>query len=262
MSGVPIADRWSPRFASFFGWYAERQLSRRFHAVRLAAGSGEALAALRAEVGPALVALSHASWWDPMVAVWLHRRFFPERGNVSPMDANELRRFRFLTRLGIFGIDPDDGASLAPMVSHVVGRLRSMDRGTFIVTPQGRFSDPREPVVARPGAASVLAAMPDMPAWTVAVEYGFWVDARPEVFIRVDRIASPADARRSAWQRALQSAMQANADELARAVRSRDAGRFVGVLGGEARVHPVYDLWLRATGRSRGIELGHREGHG
>ncbi len=258
MSGVAIADRWSPRFTAFFGWYAERQLRRRFHAVRLARGSDEALRELGHEAGPALVALSHASWWDPMVAVWLHRRFFGRRGNVSPMDANELARFRFLTRLGIFGIDPDDPATLPSMVRHVVARLRSMPRGTFIVTPQGRFTDVREPVVPRPGAASVLAELRGMRAWSVAVEYGFWVDARPEVYVRVQPVHPPADPRRAEWQRALQAGMQANADALATDVRSRDPARFLCLLGGEARVHPVYDLWLRLTGRGRGIEVDHR----
>ena len=258
MSGIEIADRWSPRFAAFFGWYAGRQLAGRFHAVRLARGSVAELAALRETDGPALVALSHASWWDPMVAVWLHRRFFPNRGNVTPMDARELARFRFLTRLGIFGIDPDDPASLPAMVRHVEARLSSMPRGTFVVTPQGRFTDVREPVALRPGAASVLAGVRGMQAWCVAVEYAFWVDARPEIFIRVQRVPAPAESRRAAWQVALQSAMQDNADALAHAVRSRQAERFDGVLGGEARVHPVYDLWLRVRGRSRGIEVGHR----
>jgi hypothetical protein len=174
------------------------------------------------------------------------------------MDSRELARFRFLTRLGIFGIDPDDPASLPEMVRHVEARLSAMPRGTFIVTPQGRFTDVRDPVTLRPGAASVLAAIPGMQAWCVAVEYGFWVDARPEVFIRVERVPEPAEVRRAAWQGALQGAMQRNADALSMAVRARQVHRFTTALGGEARVHPVYDLWLRARGRSRAIEVEHR----
>lgn len=257
MSEIAIADRWSPRFAALFGG-AQRQLQRRFHAVRLTRGSRKALESLRQVSGPALVAMSHASWWDPMVAVWLHLRFFPERGNVSPMNAQELARFRFLTRLGIFGIDPDDPASLPAMVRHVVARLRAMPKATFMVTPQGRFTDVRDPVVPRPGAAAVLAEWPGMPAWSVAVEYGFWVDARPEVFLRVERLEPPSEPRRGAWQRTLQAGMQANADRLAEVVRAREPGRFESVLGGEAHVHPVYDLWLKLRGRGRGIELDHR----
>lgn len=258
MSEIAIADRWSPRFAGFFGWYAGRQLAGRFHAVRMTPESAQALESLRREAGPAVVAMSHASWWDPMVAVWLRRSFFPARGNVSPMDARELARFRFLTRLGIFGIDPDDPASLPLMVRHVVARLRAMPRGTFIVTPQGRFTDVREPVVPRPGAAAVLAELRSARAWTMAMEYAFWVDARPEVFIRVQSVEAPSEPRRVDWQRSLQAAMQSNADALAVAVRSRDPGRFECVLGGEARVHPVYDFWLRLMGRGRGIGLAHR----
>jgi hypothetical protein len=106
----------------------------------------------------------------------------------------------------------------------------------------------------------VLAELRGVQAWSVAVEYGFWVDARPEVFLRVQAVSPPEELRRSAWQRSLQAAMQANADALAEAVRSREPARFECLLGGESRVHPVYDLWLRLRGRSRGIELDHRRG--
>ncbi len=259
LSGVAITDAWSPRFARFFGWYAWRLLRGRFHAVRLLRGSEAALAGLADHAGPALVAMNHSSWWDPMVAVALHHRFFPGRGNLSPMDARELSRFRFLRRLGIFGIDPDEPASLAVLHAYVLRRLGEMERGTLIITPQGRFTDVRRPVVPRPGLASVAASLVDVRAWSVALEYGFWVDARPEVFISVHAIEAPDDPRRAGWQRAWQLGMQANQDELAGAVAARDPTAFQAIEGGSrARVHPVYDWWLRVRGKSAGIAVDHR----
>ena len=48
---------------------------------------------------------------------------------------------------------------------------------------------------------------------------------------------------------------------LADAVQSRDPARFGLVLGGDqAQVHPVYDLWLRLTGRGRAIDVSRRAG--
>jgi len=259
LNGVPITDAWSPRFVRFFGWYAWRLLRRRFHAVRLRRGSEAALQGLATHPGRALVAMNHSSWWDPMVAVALHHRFFPARGNLSPMDARELARFRFLRRLGIFGIDPDEPASLAALNAYVLRRLGEMERGTLIITPQGRFTDVRQPVVPRPGLASVAASLADVPAWSVAVEYGFWVGARPEVFISVQAIETPADPRRAGWHRALRTGMQANQDALAGAVTSRDPAAFTAIEGGSrAHVHPVYDWWLRVRGKSPGIAIDHR----
>lgn len=261
LSGVRIEDAWSARFAAFFGWYAQRQLRGRFHAVRVMPGSREALAQLAACSGPAMVAMNHSSWWDPMIAVALWRMYFQGRSNLSPMDAAQLGRFRFLRKLGIFGIDPDDPKSLEAMGVFVAGRLSRMARPTVMLTPQGRFTDARDPVVPRPGAAALLAAHPGMRVWSLAMEYGFWSDARPEVFIRVIEVAAPTDRRLVGWQRALETSMQGNQVVLAAAVRARDAAAFECILGGDAaRVHPVYDLWLGLTGRSGGIDPARRRG--
>ena len=259
LNGVRIADAWSPRFARFFGSYAQRLLRRRFHAVRLAKGSADELRSIGPCQGPALVAMSHASWWDPMLAVALWRWFFHTRGNASPMDATQLAKFRFLRRLGIFGIDPDDPASFEAMGAHLRRRLAEMPRPTVILTPQGRFVDPREPAVPRPGAAALLASTPGMRAWSVAVEYGFWVDQKPEVFVRAVEVPAPAEPRTASWQRALQDAMEANRVALGAAVRAREPGAFECLCGGDAaRVHPVYDAWRALVGRPGGIDTSHR----
>lgn len=259
LSGVRIADAWNPRFAGFFGWYAQRLLRRRFHAVRLANGSGAALGAIASCEAPVLVAMSHASWWDPMLAVALWRRFFPSRANVSPMDATQLAKFRILRTLGIFGIDPDDPTSFEAMGAYLRRRIGEMRRPTVILTPQGRFVDPREPAVPRPGAAALLASTPGMRAWSVAVEYGFWVDQKPEVFVRAVEVPAPAEPRTASWQRALQEAMESNRVALGAAVRAREPGAFECLCGGDAsRVHPVYDAWRALVGRSGGIDTSHR----
>lgn len=254
-----IADAWSPRFAGFFGWYAQRLLRRRFFAVRCAPGTREALGEAGGATTPALVAMSHASWWDPMLAVALWRIFLRERGNLSPMDASQLAKFRFLRRLGIFGIDPDDPSSLEAMGDYLRRRMREMARPTVILTPQGRFVDPREPAVPRPGAAALLASVPGMRAWSVAVEYAFWVDARPEIFVRAVEVPEPTEPRTSSWQRALQSSMESNRIALAERVRAREPGGFECLIGGDAaRVHPVLDLWKAVTGGSAAIDTSHR----
>jgi hypothetical protein len=176
------------------------------------------------------------------------------------MDASQLAKFRFLRRLGIFGIDPDDPRSLEAMGAYVRRRLGEIARPTVILTPQGRFVDVREPAVPRPGAAALLASTPEMRAVSVAVEYGFWVDAKPEVFLRAVEVTAPVEPRTVAWQRSLQDAMEANRLALAALVRAREPAGFVCVAGGDAsRVHPVYDAWRAIVGRSGGIDTSHRE---
>ena len=261
LAHVAIEDAWSPRFTAYFGWYVERKLRGAFHAVRMLPESEAALRALQVHAGPVLVALNHASWWDPLIAVLLHRRHFADRDNLAPMDAHELRRFRILRKLGIFGIDPDEPGAMEAMGAYVRRRLAQMPRSSVILTPQGRFVDVRQPVVPRPGAAALLASQPDMAAWSVAIEYAFWTDARPEVFLRVQQVQPPIDARVPTWQRSLQQTMEANRVALADAVQARDAARFRIMLGGgQAQVNPVYDLWLRVTGRGGSSDVARRAG--
>lgn len=257
--GLILQDRWSPRFAAFFGWYAERLFRGRFHAVRLAKGSAEVLAQVAAHEGPALVAMNHASWWDPMVAVLLWRRFFPARSNLSPMEAGQLRRFAFMRRLGLFGLNPDDAASLRAMERYLGRRLAELPRPVVMLTPQGRFVDARLPIEPRPGAAALLASQPAMRAWSVAIEYGFWCDAKPEVFLRVAPVRAPDEPRLISWQRSLQEAMRSNQEQLAALVQPREPSAFEALVGAEAaRVHPVYDAWLALTGRSGGVDASAR----
>ncbi|MFO0829652.1 MAG: lysophospholipid acyltransferase family protein [Phycisphaerales bacterium] len=249
----------NPRVRRVFTWYAERMLRRRFHAIRAVRGGGAALADVAAARGPTLLVLSHSSWWDPIVASLLWRRWFAPREVVAPMDRRELERFRFMRKLGMFGIDPDDPASLAAMQAYVIERLVDAPDAVVMLTPQGRFADPREPIVVRPGAASLAAHAGIARAASVAIEYAFWNDQRPEVFLRVEPIEAPASPTTTAWQRAIAAAMRGNAQSLASAVRGRDASQFEAIVGGAARIQPVYDLWLALTGRSRAIDVGHRE---
>ncbi|MFB0986389.1 MAG: hypothetical protein QMB94_08815, partial [Phycisphaerales bacterium] len=123
-----IEDRPSPAFRRFFSWYATRLVSRRFHALRLLNGSREILEeALNADRSM-ITLISHVSWWDPLVGLVLWRKLFVGRDILMPMASEQLSRFRFFRRLGVFGIDPDDPTSMGQMRRHVLQRLaRSPD---------------------------------------------------------------------------------------------------------------------------------------
>lgn len=252
----------SPRVQRVFAWYAERLLRRRFAAVRYAPGSEAALQAAASADAPVLLVMSHASWWDPIVGAFLWRRWMPTRATFAPMDAHELNRFRFMRKLGLFGIDPDDPRSLPAMVDYLRARVAESPRALLAITPQGRFTDPRSPLVIRPGAAAVAARLGVRHAMAVAVEYAFWSDQKPEVFLRATPIAAPVDAgpgvrgssRVGDWQEAITGTMARNGEALASLVIARDPTPFTDALRSKASVHPVYDLWLSMTGRGRSID--------
>jgi 1-acyl-sn-glycerol-3-phosphate acyltransferase len=253
---IPAAP--SPRVRAVFAGMVSRMMRRRFHAVRLARGSREALAALDGGARPAVAVMNHCAWWDPIVLIVLWREFFPTRAPFGPIDARELRRFAIFRKVGLFGVDPDDPRTLDAMRAYVSELAAKDPRIAFVLTPQGRFADVRDEVVPRPGAAALAAELAPDRAVAIAVEYGFWVDQKPEVFLR----AVPVDCAPGgllAWQRRFTEAMRANQAALAELVRARDAAafeplsaRFAPRSGG---TNPVYDLWMRLTGRAQG-ELG------
>jgi 1-acyl-sn-glycerol-3-phosphate acyltransferase len=244
-----IPATFNPRFANLFAWYVRRLASKRFHAVRVAAGTADAFAAAGRADRPLLICLNHAGWWDPLVCL-LAASLIPGRVHAAPMEATQLEKFGFFTRLGIFGIDPDDPRSLRAMLGHVGRVFAGSPRPTLWITPQGRFTDVREPVVLRPGAAAVAAA--HVPAVVVmAVEYAFWTDGRPEVFLRFAPVPAPAEPSTAAWHRALEGAMAVNGAALAALVIARDASAFEPLLArAGSRINPAYDLILRLRGRS------------
>ncbi len=246
------------RVRRVFSWYSERLLRRSFATVRAMPGSVEFLSALDPLDEGVCLVMSHTAWWDPIVGAMLWRRAFPSRSVLAPMDRKELARFRFMRKLGLFGIDPDRPGSMPAMLAYLESSFATMRKPTLAVTPQGRFTDVREPLRIRPGAAAAIARLGFGRAVAIAVEYGFWNDKKPEVFLRCEPIERPARPTTSQWHRAIESGMRCNGDALALAVRARDPNAFVDLIGGRASVHPVYDAWLWMTGRGRSIETQHR----
>lgn len=252
-----LLDRYTPGFAGVFRWYVERLLGKRFHAVRLLAGSGGVLEAADRVDTPVIIAMTHPSWWDPIIAFWIGSRWFARRAPLAPMEAEQLRRFSFFRRLGVFGIDPDAPESLPATVRHVTARFEQVPHTVLWITPQGRFTDPREDAPLRPGAAAIAARCSAVRMVAVAFEYAFWQDQRPEVFIAAESVEIEGDGhgRTAAWHRALDATLRRARERLAVAVTARDPRAFETVKGGDtARINPFYDLWLRLRGRGGAIE--------
>ncbi len=249
-------ERPSPRFRLFFARYVRRLMGKRFHAVRIISGDDATLEEAAGSPRPLIALLSHASWWDPLLTLLLWRRYLSRRDILAAMDAEQLRRFGFFRRLGVFGIDPDDARSLDAMRRHVLERFQRSDPVVLVLTPQGRFTDPREPIRLRPGAAAIAAASPIPPeVVSISVEYAFWQDARPEILVSATKVDTPvSSSSTAAWQRVLTDAMVRSQERLATAAIDRRPEAFDLVLDAGARINPVMDLWLRWRGQSGGIE--------
>lgn len=247
-----IPARYSAVVAGMFERHARSLFRRRFHAVRFVSDTLPVLSDVAEDPRPLIIAMNHSSWWDPLVLLVLRREYLSDRVPLAPMDREQLEKFGFLRRIGIFGVDPDDGASLEAMGEYVGAHLRETERAAFMITPQGRFADPRTPVRIRPGVSSIAAGAVrdglEPSVVSLSIEYAFWLEKKPEVFLRVERCAG-GHATTTGWHREISEKMQRNADVLADLVIARDAAPFSTVSGGGGGVNPIVDLLLRLRGR-------------
>ena len=138
--------------------------------------------------------------------------------------------------------------------------VASGDRQTLGLTPQGRFTDAREPIRLRPGAASIAAASPVRPeVIAVAVKYPFWQDKQPEMLVSISPVPPPEaeEPTTGDWQRVMTAAMVDASNRLSAASVSRDSRAFEDLdpdHESRSRINPIMDGWLRLRGRSGAIQ--------
>lgn len=133
--------------------------------------------------GPALVVSNHASWWDPMVLLYLTEHVLRCDGHVL-MDAVNLRRLPFFAMVGAFGVELDQPADGAGAMRYAARLLDAPGRMVWVF-PQGRERPVTErPLGFRAGAAEIarLARCITVP---VAFRYEHRGHERPELLISV-----------------------------------------------------------------------------
>lgn len=233
-----------------------------FACVRLRPGARAVLEGLARHEGPAAVLLTHGSWWDPLVGVFLADTFMPARQGCAPIDAAMLRKFGFFRRLGLFGIDPDHPDAAKVMRTHVLEVFARQSRPTLWITAQGRFVDPRGDLELRPGAASVCAGAGNAKAACVAIEYPFLLERKPEVVMHAVAVETPVRPSTPRWHRAMTLAMETARRELAHDVTARDVRAYETLASRATSVNPIYDLWRSLRGGDAKVTQGHRAGRG
>lgn len=246
----------SERMMRLLGWYAPRLVRKKFNAARVLGEVPEI-----ADDTPALVYLNHPSWWDPMAVMVLVRRHFMHRTGYGPIDAAGLAKYRFLEKLGFFGIEMDSRPGAQRFLE--IGRAVLQTPGqTLWVTAQGHFVDPRvRPVTLMPGVAHLARRAAGAVAVPLALEYPFWDEPRPEMLMAFGEPVALGDRAvpAEAWNARLEKALEATMDRLGAAAAARDGAAFTTLLDGRRGVNPVYDAWRRGRAALRGerFEAGH-----
>jgi 1-acyl-sn-glycerol-3-phosphate acyltransferase len=240
-----VAKRQLRWFAQYLNWF----LRRNFHGLHLLR-----LTELEQLTGlPLLLCLNHPSWWDPLIGLHLSQRFFPNRHHAAPIAEVGLAKYKFFERLGFFGIEANSFAGSMRFLE--IGRaVLSRCDGAFWATPQGAFTDVRQPVLLEPGAGHLARHAKEFAMLPVALEYSFWSERYPEAFACFGRpiIGCGIDRSATQWNELFTCSLQATLDALSARIQMRNASAFEPLLEGNAGVGGVYDVWRGVKARLRG----------
>lgn len=243
--------RYDPRHMAFFHFMFSRFFGKHMRAARVARWGMPGGYGSR----PLVVFANHPGWWDGVAFMLLSVGLFPGRRMFIPMEKAALDRYRFMRRLGVFGIEtgtPRGAVAFLRTAQHV---LAAPDRMLWMNAP-GRFSDVRErPVPIAPG----MTRLPEMAEGALfiplALDYPFWTERKAEMLCAFGEPvegAALAALDRDARTAMLSGALGATMDRLAADAISRDPARFETLHRGREGMGGIYDLWRRVQAAARG----------
>lgn len=218
-----------------------------------------------AEGRPLVIYATHPSWWDAILFMLLLRRYFIQRPAFLPMAAEAIRKYPFMTRLGVFGVEqasPRGAVRFLNTAKEVLADPRHM----LWMNAPGRFADVRErPVPITPGLVRLAEIAPDALIAPLAFEYAFWSEKQAEAFAAFGPAMTAgelADLDREARAARLAAALEAVMDRLATDVISRDPDRFHAAIDGSKGMGGLYGAWqyLRAMLRGERYAAEHSPG--
>lgn len=248
MKPLSTALRVSEFWLKWFAAYNRRYLRRHFHSLRILK---HGLPCLTNQ--STVIFLNHASWWDPLVCLFLAREFFPDRASFAPIDAAMLERYRFFKRLGFFGIEPGTvrGArSLFGTAEQLLGSSHNL----LWLTPQGRFADPRErPVELQSGLGALAARFPQAAFVPLAIEYPFWTESKSEILVAFGESITPSDAPNE-WTEVFAGQLEKTQAELATYSLGRNPHDWQLLNRGRSGFAGIYGRWLRLRGADLAAE--------
>ena len=205
---------------------------------------------------PLVMLANHPGWWDGVMFMLLLRRFFIERPAFMPMDATALRKYAFMRRLGVFGIEQDSARGAVRFLATAKQVLADPRHMLWLNAP-GRFADVRErPVPLAPGVVRLPEIAPDALFIPLAFEYTHWTERRGEALVAfgpaMDGQALLA-LDRGARAEMIRGALAATMDRLAEDAISRDPARFLTAIAGGRGQGGLYGAWqyVKALGLGR-----------
>lgn len=232
----------SPKISPLMYWGFERYVTRmarkHFNSVKVCLDNLEELRS----AGPLVVFANHPGWWDPLMAVLLRRYVFSNHRLFAPMDAEALRAYPVLRRLGFYGIALDELEGAKEFLC-TTRTLMDDANASVWVTPQGEFTDVRASTKIEPGLPHLLSKLDHGTAVSLAIEYTHWHERDPEALLRMGPPIDLATTHltKGGWTRRLSAEMSENQFRLTLLSLARDPSPFADLVKGTPGVAGLYD---------------------
>jgi 1-acyl-sn-glycerol-3-phosphate acyltransferase len=183
------------------------------------------------------------------------------RNGFGAMDQAALQKYRFMARIGVFGVEPESYRSTAAFLRTATEVLND-PTSVLWMTAEGHFADCRaRPIALQPGTAHLAARLDRIDVIPMAIEYSFWDERLPEALCRFGAPVIVSQTQSvDAWQQRLRESLTEAMDALSASAMTRDPARFHTILDGNVGVGGIYDLWRRARAALRGEAFS--AGHG
>jgi hypothetical protein len=171
------------------------------------------------------------------------------------MDAAALKKYGFMRRIGVFGIEQDSARGAVRFLRNAKLVLAAPGHMLWMNAP-GRFADVRErPVPIAPGLARLPEIAPDAVFVPLALEYLFWTERAAEALAAfgppLTGAALLALDRETRTER-MRAELTAVMDRLAVDAIARDPARFTDVIRSNEGMGGIYGRWQRLRALLRG----------
>lgn len=241
-----IPARKSAPFNFILRRWLDRTLRRRFHNAYV--GGLEHLRALD-PLRPVVGCVNHTNWWDGFVLYVLSHRLLPYDIHLA-MEEKNLRRYRFFTWMGVFGVDLGNRASALPGLRYAMRLLREKSAAgparLVWMFVQGKLLSAGRPVEVKPGAL-FLARRAGAAVLPLVLRYEWLSESRPTIFVQV---GAPMDTSATADE--LARSMNALFQHIGEVLDPLDLSGFQPLYQSRLSMNKRWDWLLHKFGRNRG----------
>ena len=225
-------------FEDLFLVYTKRLLRSHFHGVHLR--GAEQMQAIDRSL-PLILFGNHSCWWDGLLDFYLCRTSF----DLDPylmMEEEQLRRYRFFTRLGAFSVNRASPRESYESVQYAISLFDKPNRA-LILYPQGVMTaNDARPLRFSSGIGRIAAGLGKAQLVPLAHRYEFIREQRPEAFVSVGAPLVAEAVRNPKHLTSEAEAVGANLlESLRSAIASGDSHEFTRVVRGKSSTNVRYD---------------------